>query len=209
MTAYPDENAAFPDGTPADKALARQLGAAARERTASMDTAFTGKKGRLYKVKEDETGPATADGTEPFRFAGAPVDEFGLRDGFMTVRALSVGTGGSAGKVIDTVDTTEGWDVKEGSAALLTLGGNVNSGGLVLSNLRTSGLSLLFLRIAQDGTGGRLLGGGSTVSTIFDSGSHEFPVPVTMPAGASAWVDLQGKKVDSGKVRWREIDRSA
>ncbi len=209
MTALPT-SADFPDGTPADKSKIRDLLDGLIERgLQGMDTSLAGKGGRFVVIKSNASGLYVYDGTAALSFLDGTIDGFGLRDGFMKIRALSVGTGGSAGKVIDTVDTTQGWDVKEGSAALLTLGGNINSGGLALSNLRTAGLSLLFLRIAQDGTGGRLLGGGSTVSTIFDAASHEFPVAVTMPAGASAWVDLQGKKVDSGKVRWREIDRSA
>lgn len=210
MTALPT-SADFPDGTPADKAKIRALLDGLIERgLQGMDTSLTGKGGRFIVVKADGSAIYVYDGTQVLSFLNGSIDGFGLRDGFMKIRPLSVGTaGGTANKVIDTADATEGWDVLEGSAALLTLNANVNASGFALSNLRTAGLSLLWLRIAQDGTGGRLLGGGSTVSSIFDAASHEFPVAVSMPAGASAWVELQGKKVDSGKVRWREIDRSA
>lgn len=207
MTDFPVDSD-FADGVDKPPGKLRDLINATRERILTLTGVYTGKANRLVKVRAAADGIDVIDGTEPIAGVDAPFEGLKLRDGFLEIRALSVGTAGLAGKVVDTTLGTEGWVVTRGVAALLTLGGNLNANGLTMTGMRTAGLSLYYLRIAQDGTGGRQINSGTSVGALFPTATHEFPLAVVLPTAASAWVDLQGKRVNSGKIRWTEIDRS-
>lgn len=183
MTALPTA-ADFPTNSPAPKAKQQQLLDALNERFPS----YAPTASRVAVANPGGSSLVSASAANPASFGGGEVSDFVTRHGF-----FGVGTYG-------VVSNSVALSVLDGVLLSVTLNASVNADGFSLSDLGSSGWSGL-LWISQDGTGGRTIGGGSTVNAGFPSASFDFcGYTIALPSAASKSVVCLMLYRGTGKV---------
>lgn len=192
MTAFP-LSSDFADNIPTEKSKQRALIDATVERAGTLPASYSGFENSLVQVKADGSGLYPVQGTSSLDLFGAIIANFSVLYSSMEIRASS------------PVSNAVALDYEDGTVHVVTLNANVSSNGFTFSSLPGSKLSGGLIIIVQDGTGGRTIGGGSTVNAGFSSSNFDFGgITVNLPSAANKEVWCSWAYRGTGKVQIRE-----
>lgn len=182
-----------PDGVEPDKADFRANFEAIRLKIDELEEDWTGKAGVPVVGNAAETSAKAVATSQSVNWLGAILRNFGVL--FSTFEPAPYSPVGNAVAL----------DFQLGQGIIVTLTSSIDANGVTFANLPSGKIAGGLIIIVQDGTGGRTIGGGSTVNAGFSSSNFDFGgINIALPSAANKEVWCSWGYKGSGKVQIRE-----
>ena len=189
MTDFPPvEN--WVDGVPHPATDIADLINATDERVGTLPSDYTGKASAVIAVSASASGPEPMTSSSIADFKNGysvqqTIRTFSFDRTQPAISSGAVAINGAIGRFFD-----------------VSLTANVNATAITESGFPSSGRVDWELRLKQDATGGRTVGGGTDVAEGFSDATFDFGVDsIELPTAASSWVCLHFTRYNTGE-KW-------
>lgn len=181
------------DGVEPEKSDFRANWTAIDSKIGLTTEAWTGLAGVPVVGDDTETSAREAQPGQSINWRGAILRNFGVL--YSTFEPASYSPSSNAVAL----------DFQLGQGIVITLTSSIASNGVTFANLPSGKITGGLIIIVQDGTGGRTIGGGSTVNAGFSSSNFDFGgINIALPSAANKEVWCSWGYKGSGKVQIRE-----